>query len=306
MIFFFFYIKCRFCLSVVLCFETSSLLLNCCTLYILFVFLKMFYLSALSHVALGFCFVSCSFFPSFFYFCPVKLPEKQFYSMNIKSRLEDSINLFHYLENVCVFYEHFVKARVCLCACLFNYRPPMLRKYVPWYCQGLSKTSTAVCVCVCMGGDLQLGRHNNSMCIWMATPLMLSIIAFSSKLHENAQNRMFSFCFTGHVVTVLEQLQRSSRKLPVRKSLADVCLCLCVQQFHSTINDVGGMVAQWLVLLPPKSLHVSHRQAHQVEWRLWMCMTKTIKDIYLPFMSQACDVLRIPQGASSSEAGLFC
>lgn len=93
-------------------------------------------------------FLFCFF--SFFCFCSVKLPEKQFYSMNIKSRLEDSINLFHYLQYVCVFYEQFVRAWVCLCACLFNYRPPMLRKYVPWCCQGLSKTSTTVCVCECV------------------------------------------------------------------------------------------------------------------------------------------------------------
>lgn len=102
-----------------------------------------------------FCFFVCTFVfvfsPSLFlffsFFCSVKLPEKQFYSMNIKSLLEDSINLFHYLQHVCVFYEHCQGVCVCvsLWACPFNYRPP-ITKYASRYCQGFSKTATAVCV----------------------------------------------------------------------------------------------------------------------------------------------------------------
>lgn len=91
---------------------------------------------------------------------------------------------------------------------------------------------------------------------------------------------------TGTVATIFQET-------PLE--ITDWNLCLCVQEVHSTVNDVGGMVAQWLVLLPPKSLHVSpkfHRRAHQVEWRLWMCMTKSIS-IHLPCMSQAYDALRI-------------
>lgn len=85
----------------------------------------LFCLSALSHVASLFCFfvfLLCGF-------CSVKLPEKQFYSMNIKPLLEDSINLFHYLQLLRLLYDHCVRACVCvcvwrLCVCLFNYRPP--------------------------------------------------------------------------------------------------------------------------------------------------------------------------------------
>lgn len=35
--------------------------------------------------------------------------------MNIKSLLEESINLFHYLQHACFLYEHFVWAFVFLC-----------------------------------------------------------------------------------------------------------------------------------------------------------------------------------------------
>lgn len=48
------------------------------------------------------------FFFSIVFYAPLKnkqkkLPEKQFYSMNIKPRLEDPINLFHYLQHLSVF-----------------------------------------------------------------------------------------------------------------------------------------------------------------------------------------------------------
>lgn len=79
-------------------------------------------------------------------------------------------------------------------------------------------------------------------------------------------------CSVGHSVTILEWLQQFSRKLPW-KSLTEVCL------FHSVVNDVGGVVAQWFVLLPPRSLHVSpkfSRWARQVDRRLGMCVTKSI------------------------------
>lgn len=65
----------------------------------------------------------------------------------------------------------------------------MLSKYAS-YCQRLSKTTTTVCVCVDV--DLQLGRHNNYKFIWNPTALMLSVIAFSSKLKENTWNRVLS------------------------------------------------------------------------------------------------------------------
>lgn len=74
----------------------------------------LFCLSALSHIASLFCF--CFFSP--LCFCSVKLPEKQFYSMNIKPLLEDSINLFQYLQHLCLFYEHCVRACVCVFVCL--------------------------------------------------------------------------------------------------------------------------------------------------------------------------------------------
>lgn len=47
------------------------------------------------------------------------LPEKQFYSMNIKPRLEDPINLFHYLQHLSVFFMITVSERVRLRAHLF-------------------------------------------------------------------------------------------------------------------------------------------------------------------------------------------
>lgn len=55
----FVFIKCRFCHSILLCLEQSSLLLNCSTLYILFLYFWtcfLFCLSALSHIASLFCF----------------------------------------------------------------------------------------------------------------------------------------------------------------------------------------------------------------------------------------------------------
>lgn len=39
--------------------------------------------------------------------------------------------------------------------CLFNYRPPRLRKCASWYCQGFPETSTKLHVC--LEADLQLG-----------------------------------------------------------------------------------------------------------------------------------------------------
>lgn len=62
-----------------------------------------------------------------------KLPEKQFYSMNIKPRLEDPINLFHYLQHLC-FFMITASRRACVFACVsFYYRPP-IRKCASWYC----------------------------------------------------------------------------------------------------------------------------------------------------------------------------
>lgn len=92
---------------------------------------------------------------------------------------------------------------------------------------------------------------------------MLSIIAFSSKTAGKCSKSCVLLCFmstncdSAGVVTAIFQ--------EVPQERADVCVCvLCVQEFHLA---VGGMVAQWLVLLPPKSFHVSPkflRQAHQV------------------------------------------
>lgn len=154
----------------------------------------------------------------------------------------------------------------------------------------------SVCVwCVCMNIDLQLGRHNNYKCIWNPTALMLSIIAFSSKLQERAWNHVFSFVLWGQIGTVLERLQQSSRKLPWNSlTYLCVCVCLCVQEFHLTVHDVGGMVAQWLVLLPPKSFHVSpkfHRQARQVDERLNVLWLKVLVRVLVPCVLQPCDVL---------------
>lgn len=45
-------------------------------------------------------------------------------------------------------------------------------------------------------------------------------------------------------------------------------VCLCLQEFCKTADDVGGMAARWLARSPPKSLHVSpgfHRPAFQVD-----------------------------------------
>lgn len=129
-----------------------------------------------------------------------------------------------------------------------------------------------MCV-VCDERDLQLGRHNNYKCIWNPTALMLSIIAFSSKLQESAWNHVFFFVLWGQIVTALEQLQQSSRKLPWN-SLTD-CVCAWVSRSFIWRHDVGGMVAQRLALLPPKSFHVSpkfQKQARQVDesWNvLW-------------------------------------
>lgn len=107
-----------------------------------------------------------------------------------------------------------------------------------------------VFVCVYMDVDLQLGRRNNYKCIWNPTALMLSIIAFSSKLQESAWNHVFSFFFmeahcdsTGTVTAIFQEAP-----LEITDLCAYVCVCLCVQAFHLTVHDVGGMVAQWLVL----------------------------------------------------------
>lgn len=63
-----------------------------------------------------------------------KLPEKQFYSMNIKPRLEDPINLFHYLQHLSVFFMITASGPACVFACVsFYYRPP-IRKCASWYC----------------------------------------------------------------------------------------------------------------------------------------------------------------------------
>lgn len=35
--------------------------------------------------------------------------------MNIKSLLEDTINLFHYLPPACLFYDYFMCVYVCVC-----------------------------------------------------------------------------------------------------------------------------------------------------------------------------------------------
>lgn len=99
-------------------------------------------------------------------------------SVSFVSSLSGHVFVFAY---VCVFF-----------LSLSEYRPPRARKYVSWHCWGLSKTSTTVCA-ACLGVDLQLGRHNNYKCIWKPTALMLSIIAFSSKLHEKTWNHVFSF-----------------------------------------------------------------------------------------------------------------
>lgn len=109
---FFFYKMQIFFGSILLCFEQSSLLLNCITLYILFVFLNMFcvlFVCTFTHCL----FVFFDFFFPPMCFCSVKLPEKQFYSMNIKPLLEDSINLFHYLRHLCLFYHQ------CQGMCMF-------------------------------------------------------------------------------------------------------------------------------------------------------------------------------------------
>ena len=158
--------------------------------------------------------------------------------MNIKPLLEDSINLFHYLQLLCLLYDHCVRACVCVCVCVCGICVsvslitgyPLVRKYASWYCQGLSKTWATLCVvCVCMDVDLQLGRQNNYKCIWNPTALMLSVIAFSSKLQESAWNRVFSFVLWRNVVTALEKLQQSSRKLPVEITDLRVCVCAFVR-----------------------------------------------------------------------------
>ena len=134
-----------FCPSILLCFEQSYLLLNCITLYILFVFFEDFCFVCLHFHMLHLCFF-CFFCFSPLCFCSVKLPEKQFYSMNIKPLLEDSINLFNYLQLLRLLYDHCVRACVCVCVCgvcvsvSLITGHPLLRKYASWYCQGLSKT----------------------------------------------------------------------------------------------------------------------------------------------------------------------
>lgn len=101
--FFFFLIQCHFAIHL---FYALSILFA----VLLFTFFLYFFehvlccLSALSHIASLFCF---SFSPSLC-FCLVKLPEKQFYSMNIKPLLDDSINFFQYFQYVCLFYEEHV------------------------------------------------------------------------------------------------------------------------------------------------------------------------------------------------------
>lgn len=71
-------------------------------------------------------------------------------------------------------------------------------------------------------------------------------------------------------VTILERLLQSSRKGPLEVTEWIVCVCAC-SHFHLTVCNVGGMVAQWLVVLPPRRLHVSPKfqtQTRQVDWRL--------------------------------------
>lgn len=103
-VYFFFYIKCRFCHSILLCFEQSSLRVLLFTFVLYFWTRFLLCLSALSYIA------SSSFFVCVF--ALYKLPEKQLYSMNIKPLLEDSINLFHYLQHLWLFSEW---SGVCVC-----------------------------------------------------------------------------------------------------------------------------------------------------------------------------------------------
>lgn len=147
--------------------------------------------------------------------------------MNIKPLLEDPINLFHYLQHPCLFCEC-CAVGMCVCVPVSLITGHPCEENMHNFIVRHSKASVTLYVCgVRMNLGLQLGRHNNYKCIWNPTALMLSIIAFSSKLQESAWNHVFFFVLWGQIVTALEQLQKCSRKLPWNSLTYCVCLRVC-------------------------------------------------------------------------------
>lgn len=111
-----------FCHSIISCFkQQSSVLLNCYTLYILFVFLNMFFLLFCPHFH-----VASVFYSSLsFRFLLSKTPRKAvlFHEYQVST---GRFNKFVYL--LATFSVSFMTT-VSTCLSLLNYRPPMLRKY---------------------------------------------------------------------------------------------------------------------------------------------------------------------------------
>lgn len=154
--FFFFFIKCRFfCPSILLCFEQSSLLLNCITLYILFVFFEHFCFVCLHFHMLHLCFVFLFFS---FVFLLSKTPRKAvlFHEYQASTgRFNKFVSLL--ATSPSVIWSLCQGMCVCVCGVCVSVSlitgHPLLRKYASWYCQGLSKTWATLCVvCVCVLG----------------------------------------------------------------------------------------------------------------------------------------------------------
>lgn len=144
-------------LSKILPFDSWAVLSlsNCITLYILFVFFGacFFFVCTFTNCLSLFSLPLCFMF-SWKNKQTKNLPEKQFYSMNIKPRLEDPINLFHYLQHLSFSFFFLWSLcqgiRVCLHVCVFFYYRPPIRKCASWYCWRCSDVLGTVCVCVCI------------------------------------------------------------------------------------------------------------------------------------------------------------
>lgn len=110
---------------------------------------------------------------------------------------------------------------------------------------GTFKNTATVCACVCAY------EH----------PSSAISSAFESHFTGKCITWWVPLCFKGHM---LEEFTTIFQEAPLEITDLNVCVCACRSSIW--LHDVGGMVAQWLVLLPPRSLHVCpkfHREAHQ-------------------------------------------
>lgn len=158
------------------------------------------------------------------------LPEKQFYSMNIKPRLEDPINLFHYLQHLSVFFLWSLCQSVCVCVRIFLLQATNAKKRILVLLKTITEASLTRYGCVSAnilnwGGSTATNVKHD--CVF---PLSW----------KSAWNHVCPFCFTaancdgaGTVTAICQEACLELTDLLVR-----VSVCLCTPQLHLTVTWV--------------------------------------------------------------------